>query len=134
MMLMIMVMMLWNRYVPFAINRQQEIKQSHDGHGDDDDVHGDNDDGHNGGDGHGDDDDDDGHGDATVEQVCAVCHQPAAGDQAEPPPPAVHRGDQGAGAGVEQHAFGQKTGDPFFHLANTLQYTGDPSLHLANTV
>ena len=48
----------------FAINQQQEIKQSHDV------------------DGHG--DDDDGHGDDAVEQVCAICHQPASGDQAEP--------------------------------------------------
>ena len=71
MMMMVMVMMmLWNRYVPFAISWQQDIKQSHDGHGDDDDGHGDN-------------DDDDGHGDDAVEQVCAICHQLAAGDQAE---------------------------------------------------
>ena len=55
--------------------------------------------------GHNDDGDDD-------VQVRAVCHQPAAGNQAEPPPPAVHRGDKSAGSGVEQHAPGQKTGDP----------------------
>ena len=47
-MMVVMVMMLWNRYVPFAISWQQEIKQSHDvdSHGDDDDGHGDDDDGH----------------------------------------------------------------------------------------
>ena len=44
MMVMVMVMLLWNRYVSFAISWQQEIKQSHDGRGDDDDGHGDNDD------------------------------------------------------------------------------------------
>ena len=74
-MMMVVVMVMTCRYVLFAISQQQEIKQSQDvdGHGDDDDGHGD--------DGHG--DDDDGHGDDAVEQVCVVCHQLAAGDQAE---------------------------------------------------
>ena len=54
--MMVVVMMMTCLYVLFAINQQQEIKQSHDV---------------------------DDHGDDAVEQVCAICHQPAAGDQAE---------------------------------------------------